>query len=165
MNAGLIIREAGIPDAEDIATLFSEFSRLLGVDGLPDEIAFLEENVVVSRETMARRLQRMAGIEHVLLAELHGRPAGLCCLRLVPYIGQDAPYAEVTQLYVRAEAQRRGVGAALLDAAEQRARAAGATAVQIVTGADNTGAKAFYAAQGYAMPGVVFWKYLEAVKV
>jgi GNAT superfamily N-acetyltransferase len=163
MSDGLTVRDARIEDAETVATLFSEFNRLLGADGLPAALAFLDANVLVDGPTMMRRLERIVAVEHTLLAESDGQAVGLCCLRLLPYIGQDVPYAEVTQLYVRPQAQRRGVGAALLKTAEQRAASAGATAVHIVTGADNSNAQAFYGAQGYSMPCVEFEKFLTAV--
>ncbi|HEX5140970.1 MAG TPA: GNAT family N-acetyltransferase [Dehalococcoidia bacterium] len=153
------IRPATLQDAAVVATLFSEFNALLGVDGLPEEESFAPELLNVTESQMARRLHAMTGIERVLLAESEGEQAGLCCLRLIPYIGQDVPYAEVTQLYVRSRFQRQGVGAALLSAAEARARLAGATCVHIITGRNNRNAQSFYAAQGYRSDDVVFDKY------
>jgi ribosomal protein S18 acetylase RimI-like enzyme len=140
--------------------LFSEFNSILGADGVPDEVAFLPGHVNVSPEEMERRLQRMAGVEHVLVAHLDQEPAGLACLRLVPYIGQDVPYAELTQLYVRERFQRQGVGAALIAATEERAAAAGATAVHIITGRNNIAAQAFYRNAGYESDCIEFTKYL-----
>jgi GNAT superfamily N-acetyltransferase len=155
----LTIREATVDDAATVATLFSEFNALLGVDGIPEEDAYNPALFEVTEARMSRRLQAMAGIEHVLLAEAGGDHAGLCCLRLIPYIGQDVPYAEVTQLYVRPQSQRHGVGAALLRAAEARAQAQGCTCVHIITGRQNANARAFYTAQGYRNDDVVFDKY------
>jgi GNAT superfamily N-acetyltransferase len=157
---GLSIRQAGVEDAATIAELFSEFNAILGADGLSGKQAFLPQNVEVSAARMRLRLQRIVEVEQTLLAAVEGEPAGLACVRLVPYIGQDAPYAEVTQLYVRPRFQRRGVGAALVLASEQLALDAGATSVHIVTGVDNHGAQAFYRAAGYGMPCVSFEKIL-----
>jgi GNAT superfamily N-acetyltransferase len=153
------IREACVEDAEVVAELFSEFNAILGADGLPEELAFLPQNVNVTAEQMASRLRAMAGVEIAFVAELDGVAAGLACLRLVPYVGQDAPFAELTQLFVRTRFKRRGVGAALMAAVEQRAIDAGATCVHIVTGRDNEDAQAFYKAEGYAMPGVELAKH------
>jgi ribosomal protein S18 acetylase RimI-like enzyme len=144
-----------------VAELFSEFNALLGADGVSEAEALLPEHVNVSPERMSLRLKSMDGVEVTLLAETVDGPAGLCCLRLVPYIGQDVPYAEVTQLYVRARFQRQGIGAELLRAAETRAGAAAATCVHIITGRTNLGAQAFYRAQGYRSDGVVFDKYFS----
>jgi ribosomal protein S18 acetylase RimI-like enzyme len=151
----------GERDAATVAVLFSEFNALLGADGLAGDAAFASGNVHVSTEQMVRRLASMDGIESTLLAETPDGSAGLCCLRLVPYIGQDAPYAEVTQLYVRAAYKRRGIGAALLHQAETIAVEAGATCVHIITGVDNLDAQAFYRARGYLSENVVFDKYFE----
>jgi GNAT superfamily N-acetyltransferase len=162
----LAIREACVADAAIVAMLFSEFNAILGADGLPDVEAFLPENVQVTAAQMARRLEAMASVERAFIAVLQGEPAGLACLRLVPYVGQDAPYAELTQLYVRQRFQRRGVGAALIAAVEHRAVGAGATCVHIITGRDNIGAQAFYSAQGYSIPGVELEKHFvrEAIR-
>jgi ribosomal protein S18 acetylase RimI-like enzyme len=62
----------------------------------------------------------------------------------VPYVGQDAPYAELTQLYVRQHFQRQGVGSALIEEVERKAVEAGATCVHVITGQDNKEAQAFY---------------------
>ena len=159
--SNLTIREAGVQDAETVAVLFSEFNSILGADALDATEAFLPENVNVSTQQMRARLESMQGVELTLLAETPDEAAGLCCLRLIPYIGQDAPYAEVTQLYVRPRFQRRGVGAALLHEAEERSRISGATCVHIITGRNNVGAQAFYRAQGYRSDDVVFDKYFS----
>ncbi len=100
----------------------------------------------------------MAQVEQAYVAWLGEDVAGLACLRLVPYVGQDAPYAELTQLYVRPQFQRQGIGATLIAHVERSALEAGATCLAIITGQDNLNAQAFYRAQGYAMPSVVFWK-------
>ena len=157
----LTIRETTLEDARLVADLFSEFNALLGVDGLPEEDSYDPRLIPVSEAQMARRLDKMAGVEAVLLAETSTGTAGLCCLRLIPYIGQDVPYAEVTQLYVRSEYQRQGVGAELLQAAEARAQVAGATCVHIITGQTNLDAQAFYRAQGYRSDDIVFDKYFQ----
>ena len=157
----MTVREACVEDAAVVAELFSEFNTILGADGLPEEQAFLPENTNVSAGQMASRLSAMAGVEIAFVAELGGVPAGLACLRLVPYAGQDAPFAELTQLFVRTRFKRRGAGAALIAAVEQRAVAGGATCVHIVTGRDNLDAQAFYKAQGYAMPGVELEKHFR----
>jgi ribosomal protein S18 acetylase RimI-like enzyme len=161
MTQQLSVRRATAADAAAVAQLFSEFNALLGADGLPDSLAFAPENVKVTAEQMARRLEAVDGIEHTWLAELSGEPSGLACLRLVPYIGQDAPYAELTQLYVRGRFQRLGVGAALTQAVETYAAAAGATCVQIITGNNNGTAQAFYSSAGYESNSMVFTKYLK----
>jgi GNAT superfamily N-acetyltransferase len=159
MNQDVIVRQADASDAETIATLFSEFNAILGADGLNEADSMLPENILVSPDQMKLRLQQMADVERAYLASVDEDAAGLACLRLVPYIGQDVPYAELTQMYVRERFQRRGVGAALIAKVEQVAIENGATSVHIITGGDNHGAQAFYRAQGYGSGSVLFSKF------
>jgi GNAT superfamily N-acetyltransferase len=162
VSDGLTIREASVDDAATIATLFTEFNELLGADGLPPSEAFLPENTPISADSMRRRLAAMRDVEKAWLAEIDGAAAALMCLRVIPYIGQEVPYAELTQLYVRDAYKRQGIGAALIAVAEHAAVQAGATALHLITGAvDNEDAQAFYRAQGYTMPGVEFVKYFS----
>ena len=154
------VRAAGPADAELVAVLMSEFNAILGADSLPEALAFAPEHVNVSASQMARRLEAMSGIETAYVAWLDSEPAGLACLRLCPNIGQDAPYAELTQLYVRERFQRRGVGAALVAEVERIAMAAGATAMHIITARNNNdGPQAFYSVLGYHAPCVEFEKH------
>ncbi|MCE3273113.1 MAG: Acetyltransferase, family [Ramlibacter sp.] len=60
---------------------------------------------------------------------------------------------ELVRLYVQPQAQRSGVGAALLDAAEKLALSAGAPALWLTVWEGNRRALAFYARSGYADMG------------
>jgi GNAT superfamily N-acetyltransferase len=83
------------------------------------------------------------------LGEMDGRPVDFACLRLVPHIQGDEPYAELTDIYVEAPWRRHGVARALIARVEAAARASGASEVVIITGFDNEGAQAAYRAAGY----------------
>ena len=72
------------------------------------------------------------------------------CLRLVPHLQGDEPYAELTDIYVDVLFRRQGVARALIAHVEAAARAAGAGGLVIITGFDNAGAQAAYRASGYA---------------
>ena len=87
------------------------------------------------------RQQLVAGEVTALLASIEGRPAGWCRLgprdsfdrlaharTLAPV--DDLPVWSVVCFYVRPEAKRQGVASALLDAAVESARAAGAPALE-----------------------------------
>jgi GNAT superfamily N-acetyltransferase len=103
--------------------------------------------------TPAQVAARMLACQHVLttfLGELDGQPVGFACLRLVPHLQGDEPYAELTDIYVDALFRRQGVARALITQVEATARAAGASEVVIITGFDNAGAQAAYRASGYA---------------
>jgi ribosomal protein S18 acetylase RimI-like enzyme len=100
----------------------------------------------------------MAPGEQVLLAYVDDAPAGLLSLRIVPYLSQDALYAEVTELYVAPEHRRQGVARLLMAEAEFIARARGGTYVHVNTWHDNADAQAFYRAAGYESLVVGFQK-------
>jgi ribosomal protein S18 acetylase RimI-like enzyme len=96
---------------------------------------------------------RMLACENVLttfIGEMVGQPVGFACLRLVPHLQGDEPYAELTDIYVDAPFRYHGVARALIAQVEAAARAAGAGGVVIITGFDNEGAQAAYRASGYA---------------
>jgi GNAT superfamily N-acetyltransferase len=96
---------------------------------------------------------RMLGCQNVLttfIGEIDGQPVGFACLRLVPHLQGDEPYAELTDIYVDAPLRRHGVARALIAQVEAAAWAAGASEVVLIIGFDNEGAQAAYRASGYA---------------
>jgi len=103
--------------------------------------------------TPAQVAARMLASQHVLttfIGELDGQPVGFACLRRIPHLQGDAPYADLTDISVDAPFRRHGVARALIAHLEAVARAAGASAGVIITGFDNEGAQAAYRASGYA---------------
>jgi len=129
----LTIRQAAPDDAIELARLLDLF----------DTMGATPEQVVA----------RMLACQHVLttfIGALDGRPVGFACLRLIPHLQGDAPYAELTDIYVDAPFRRQGVARALIARTEVAARAAGAGGVVIITGFDNERAQAAYRASGYA---------------
>lgn len=72
-----------------------------------------------------------------------------------------APHGFVSDLVVLASHRGRGIGRALLRAAEERARAAGSDRVVLSVKAGNTGARALYAAEGYAEAELYLEKALD----
>jgi ribosomal protein S18 acetylase RimI-like enzyme len=131
--ATITVRQATPDDATELARMLDLFDRM---GATPAQVA-----------------ARMLACRHVLttyLGELDGRPVGFACLRLVPHLQGDEPYAELTDIYVDAAVRRRGVARALIAQVEATARAAGASEVVLITGFDNEGAQAAYRASGYA---------------
>jgi ribosomal protein S18 acetylase RimI-like enzyme len=80
---------------------------------------------------------------------------GFAALRVVPYLSDDVPYAELTELYVEAAHRRQGVGRALLERASGIARERGAAELLLQTGLENRAAQAFYRAIGFHDYGLV----------
>jgi ribosomal protein S18 acetylase RimI-like enzyme len=79
-----------------------------------------------------------------LVAVCGGAPAGCAGLRRL-----DATTGEVKRLFVRRNTRGRGMGRALLDALEQRARAAGLRALRLDTDGGNAAALALFRSAGY----------------
>lgn len=96
--------------------------------------------------------------------------------RVSPQPPEDSWYVDA--LAVREDWRRRGVGGALLDAAEQAARGAGLPTLALDTGLENDGAQAVYLGRGFrertrthapdpatalALGGVGFVSYVKAL--
>ena len=131
--ATITVRPAAPDDATDLARMLDLFDRM---GATPAQVA-----------------ARMLACQSVLttfLGELDGQPVGFACLRLVPHLQGDEPYAELTDIYVDAAVRRRGVARALIAQVEATARAAGASEVVLITGFDNESSQAAYRASGYA---------------
>ena len=127
------VRQATPDDAVELAGLLDRFD---GAGATPEQVA-----------------ARLRACSHVLttcIAEVERTIAGFACLRLVPHLQGDAPYAELTDLYVDPPYRRRGVARALMTEVETVAAAAGADEIVVITGFDNDGAQDAYHAQGYA---------------
>jgi ribosomal protein S18 acetylase RimI-like enzyme len=128
----MLLRDVNEGDAEPIAQLITEFTRL-----------------TTTAAEVQQRLARSQDIEYPILAELDGRVAGFASLRLVYYLGEDAPYAEISELFVSERYRRLGIARALMTELESRARAAGASSMAVLTAADNDTAIALYRAMGF----------------
>lgn len=140
----MIIREVNTEDAAAVARLSTEFT---GMETTPEE--------------MLARLSLSRGIEHPLLAELQGEVVAFASLRLVHYLGDEAPYAEISEMFVSEQFRRQGVGRALMAELEQRARAAGAGSLVVLTGSDNERALALYQAMGFEPFSIALQKWFK----
>jgi GNAT superfamily N-acetyltransferase len=127
------VRQATPDDATELARLLDLF-----------------DNMGATPEQIAARMLACQNVLTTFIGELDGRSVGFACLRLIPHLQGDEPYAELTDIYVDAPFRRQGVGGALIAHLEAVARAAGAGGVVIITGFDNEGAQAAYRASGYA---------------
>jgi N-acetylglutamate synthase-like GNAT family acetyltransferase len=95
-----------------------------------------------------------------LVAEDAGAVVGLAAVQIMHVLEHDAPVARLTALVVRADARRRGVARALLDAVEARARAAGCERLHVTTAERRADAHEAYVALGFARTGLRFGKEL-----
>ena len=128
----ITVRQATPDDAPELARMLDLFDRM---GATPEQVA--------------ARMLVCQSVLTTFLGELDGQPAGFACLRLVPHIQGDEPYAELTDIYVDAPFRRHGVARALIARVEEAANAAGASEVVIITGFDNEDAQAAYRAVGF----------------
>jgi GNAT superfamily N-acetyltransferase len=131
--ATITVRQATTDDAPELARMLDLFDRM---GATPEQVA--------------ARMRACGSVLTTYIGEVDGRAVGFACLRLVPHIQGDEPYAELTDIYVDEEVRRQGVGHVLIAHVEAAAREAGASEVVIITGFDNEGARAAYRASGYA---------------
>lgn len=136
LHSDVALRSAEVADAAAVAVQLDAFNREF--DSPTPGPAVLERRLVLllARDDV-----------HAVLA---GVPAvGLALLTLRPNVWYDGPVALLDELYVVPEWRNAGIGAQLLDAAEQFARARGCGLLEInVDGAD-VDARRFYDRHGY----------------
>ncbi len=101
---------------------------------------------VASLEDWARKLPEMlAGGGRILIAQSQGRASGFVCMLAADADGS----VYINNLHALPEHKGRGVGSALLDAAEQWARACGARAMHLRVLESNKPAIGFYESRGW----------------
>jgi GNAT superfamily N-acetyltransferase len=100
-------------------------------------------------DVLTARLERLLlGPEVVAL--LAGEPAvGVAVLTLRPNVWYQGPVALLDELYVVAEHRGRGIGTALLKAAETTCRQRGSEILEINVDGEDTDARRFYERHGY----------------
>jgi GNAT superfamily N-acetyltransferase len=103
-------------------------------------------------EVIAGRLAEWERADHaeVLVAEIDGELAGLVALSASPHLALPGRFARVAGLVVDAAFRRRGVGTALVGAAEDLSREWGCDRVEITSSRSRDEAPGFYPALGYA---------------
>ena len=120
--------------------------------GLAEPLALLEEALRDGEpvpEHFADRLRKAveAGDVEVLAARAEDQMLGVVVLAYRLNVSAGGLFASVEELYVRPEARRRGVGRALLHAADERCEERGISYVEAQV--EDAAAKTFYAALGY----------------
>lgn len=117
--------------------------------GVVSELLLEFNGEALSPDELAERMVQAEGQEIVFLGELEDRLAVLAVLRTVPTLSEPEDRAELTELYVRPPARRRGVGKALVEAVIQYAQSRGCTQVHLLVDPENGDALAFYTAVGF----------------
>lgn len=138
----LTVREAAPRDAEALAGLLGE----LGFPGEAKEIG--------------KRLGLLKKADEPPLVADEGGPVGCLTWHVTPVLHRPTAVGRVTMLVVTKTARGRGVGTALLEAAEQRLRQAGCALVEVTSNIELGGAHEFYKGRGYRRTSYRFVKAL-----
>jgi ribosomal protein S18 acetylase RimI-like enzyme len=144
----VIVRRATVQDAAGIADVQVR-TWLVAYADIVDR-AKLEARAV-GREQRWR--ETLAGGTPTWVAEEDRRIVGI--MSAAPSRDEDAPpgTGEVWMIYVAPEAQRRGIGAALMDEALDRLRALGCETATLWVFEANSAARGFYERMGFAHDG------------
>jgi GNAT superfamily N-acetyltransferase len=131
------VRPVADADLPDVA-------RLMGELGYP-----------ASAGQLAARLARVAGDEDyaAYVAEVDGRVAGFLGLQRGWAYEHERPYARILTLVVDTEVRRRGVGARLVEFADEWARERGAYVLMLNTNVRREEAHLFYESMGFSRTG------------
>jgi ribosomal protein S18 acetylase RimI-like enzyme len=139
------IRVADAVDGEAIARLLAE----LDIEASPDEIS--------------DRIGRLSRIgEPVLVAKLGDAVAGCLTWHIMTMLYRPRPVGRITLLVVAAKDRRKGVGRALVEAAEARLAQRGCGLLEAAVDPKARAAQAFYDRLGYEATGRLFTKPLAA---
>jgi len=120
--------------------------------GLAEPLTLLEEALREGEtvpEAFANGLRKAveAGEVEVLAARTEARILGVAVLAYRLNISAGGRFASIEDLYVRPEARRRGIGRALLRAADERCAKHGISYIEVQV--EEERAEAFYVALGY----------------
>jgi GNAT superfamily N-acetyltransferase len=128
-------------EAAAVAALMSEFRDWQGRDAPVDRDL---------RASVARLIEDPATEYLLASAGSDGGPDGVCQLRFRYGLWYSAEDCWLEDLFVREPARGGGVGAALVAAAEERARARGCLRIDLDAASDNHAAQALYRRFGFA---------------
>ena len=112
---------------------------------------------------LKKTYEKMKGDDryHTLIAEVDGETVGLVTTVFSHAVGHPNGYVKINGLGVRQEYRRKGIGKALLEAAERVAIDSGATYIALASGFAREEAHAFYERSGYQKTSYWFRKRLN----
>jgi predicted N-acetyltransferase YhbS len=134
---GLIVREAGQGDCGALSRLISQLAY------------------AASEAELSQRLAAMHGEgPRVLVAELEGNVVGCLSTSIMRVLHRPAPVGRISMLVVDEAVRGRGIGAALVRAAEEALTGAGCAIVELTSNLRRTDAHRFYERLGYERTSV-----------
>lgn len=131
---------AGPAEAETVASLLADFRNHMGRDRPSDE----------SLRASVERLLLDPSSDYLLATTQDREPHGVCQLRYRYGIWHAADDCWLEDLYVRERARGAGLGAALVDAAIERARDRGCARIELDADSGNAAALALYEGRGFS---------------
>ena len=143
----IVVRDATPADVPGLLPLLAELGYPMSFEAAAERLAAL------TAEDPGGRL---------LVAAAAGRLLGFATLHVTPVLHRATGVGRVTGLAVLPEAQGRGVGRRLMEAAEAHFEALGLCRVEVTSGPTHLPAHEFYRRLGYADQGVRFAKPLPA---
>jgi GNAT superfamily N-acetyltransferase len=139
-SAAVTVRPAAIPDVPALLALVRRYWDFEGIEGF----------TALRVELILQRLLADARLGSIWVAEAQGRLTGYLIAVCVLSVEHQGLMAEIDEFFVLPEARSRGVGAALLAAAEAALTEKGCMRLQLQLGVGNSAARAFYERRGYA---------------
>jgi len=137
MPVGEAIRCAGVEDAEPAARLLHDFNTEFSAP-------------TPGAEALAGRLRALLGADAATVLLAGEPPCGIAVLRLRPSLWAEGLDAYLEELYVKPGRRGEGIGRALLGAAIEAARDAGATRMEVGTSETDTAARGLYESCGFS---------------
>jgi ribosomal protein S18 acetylase RimI-like enzyme len=131
------VRRAGTGDAEAVARLLHDFNTEFG-EPTPGVAA------------LTGRLRGLLDAGEVIVLLGGEGPDGLALLRLRPALWSETLDCYLEELYVVPDRRGRGLGRALMEAAMDAARGAGAVHMDLGTAETDTAARALYESLGFS---------------
>ena len=130
------IRRAGASDAAAVAKLLHDFNSEY-------------EDYTPGVPALTERLGELLESDEITVLLAGDPPLGFALFRLRPSLWAKAGDVYLEELYVVPDRRGEGIGGALLDAAIQAARDAGANHFELTTGEDDTEARGLYESRGF----------------
>ncbi len=130
--------------SHDLDGLLALYHHLHPDDPAPDP--------VVAEQAWSALLS--SGVVVPIVAELAGLLVASCTLAIIPNLTRGArPYGVIENVVTHADHRRRGLGRAVLIAAQRAAWSAGCYKVMLATGSRRASTLAFYEAAGFQRGG------------
>lgn len=126
---------AGVDDAADVARLLHDFNTEYDDPTPPVDV-------------LAERVRELLADEAIVVLLAGEAPLGIALFRIRPSLWSSAADVYLEELYVVPEQRGQGIGRALLEAAIDAARAAGADHFELTTGEADLEARNLYESRG-----------------